>query len=130
VAGREKEQCVRLALLGLWHRQQKTYPSPKQKFPEQVPEHFKIVPLPNKIISWLTSMLQRLPVKEQLRAKRMTTNIGLGIDGSSTLNPLESTMACFLMTSPSHNEPFSLEHLPLLCGRGDFRDQLMIPWLR
>jgi hypothetical protein len=102
----------------------------QQKFPEQVPEHFTIVPLPNEIVSWLTSTLQKLPVKEQLREKRMTTNIALGADGPSTSSPLESTMTSSSTTSPSPNEPFSLERLPWLCGRGDFRDQLMIPWLR
>ena len=34
--------------------------------PSQVPSHFKIVPLPNKISSWLTLILLRVPVKEQL----------------------------------------------------------------
>jgi hypothetical protein len=32
--------------------------------PEQVPSHFKVVPVPNEIISWLTSVLQKLPVRE------------------------------------------------------------------
>jgi len=33
--------------------------------PSQVPPHFKIVHLPNKIISWLTSLLLRLPQKKE-----------------------------------------------------------------
>ena len=32
--------------------------------PVQLPDHFKIVPLANKIVSCLTSLLQKLPVKE------------------------------------------------------------------
>ena len=102
----------------------------KQKFPPQVPEHFKIVPLPNEIVSWLISTLQKLPVKEQLQEKRITTNIDLGTDGLNTPNLSESTTTISSMNSPSHNEPFSLERLPWLCGRGDFWDQLMIPWLQ
>jgi hypothetical protein len=35
--------------------------------PEQVPEHFEIVPLPNEIASWVTSLLLRLPRKMQLQ---------------------------------------------------------------
>ena len=31
--------------------------------PSQIPDHFKIVPLPREISSWLISLLQRLPVK-------------------------------------------------------------------
>jgi hypothetical protein len=33
----------------------------------QLPQHFQIVPLSNKISLWLTLLLQKLPVKEQLR---------------------------------------------------------------
>jgi hypothetical protein len=32
--------------------------------PHQVPNHFRIVPLPNEIVSWLILMLSKLPVKE------------------------------------------------------------------
>ena len=35
--------------------------------PSQVLSHFEIVPLPKEIVSWLTSLLQKLPVKEQLQ---------------------------------------------------------------
>ena len=35
--------------------------------PSKIPDHFEIVPLPKEISSWLISLLQRLPVKEQLR---------------------------------------------------------------
>jgi hypothetical protein len=35
--------------------------------PSQIPEHFVIQPLPNKITSWLTALLIRLPVKLQLQ---------------------------------------------------------------
>ena len=46
--------------------------------PSQIPDHFKIVPLPSEISSWLASLLQRLPVKEQLREN--TRGPGLGVD--------------------------------------------------
>ena len=35
--------------------------------PSHIPDHFKIVPLPSEISSWLTSLLHILPVKENLR---------------------------------------------------------------
>ncbi len=35
--------------------------------PSQIPAHFEIQPLPNKINLWLTALLLRLPAKEQLR---------------------------------------------------------------
>ena len=31
--------------------------------PSQVPDHFEISPLPKEIVSWLTSLLLRMPVK-------------------------------------------------------------------
>ena len=49
--------------------------------PTQIPDHFKIVPLPGEISSWLTSLLQRLPVKEQLRERHTRTKLGSGQDG-------------------------------------------------
>ena len=48
--------------------------------PSEIPDHFKIVPLPSKIFSWITSLLQRLPVKEQLRERHTRTNLGRGQD--------------------------------------------------
>ena len=41
----------------------------KSCVPSQLPKHFKIVPPPRKISSWLTSLLLKLPVKEQLQEK-------------------------------------------------------------
>jgi hypothetical protein len=38
----------------------------RETCPSQLPQHFQIVPLPNKISLWLTSLLQKLPMKEQL----------------------------------------------------------------
>jgi hypothetical protein len=38
-----------------------------------MPEHFEIVQLPQEIVSWLTALLLRLPVKEQLRKRRSRT---------------------------------------------------------
>ena len=38
--------------------------------PNQVHSHFKIVPFPSKISSWLTSLLLMLPVNEQYKEAR------------------------------------------------------------
>jgi hypothetical protein len=34
-------------------------------FPSQLPKRFEIVTLPNRIVFWMISLLQRLPLKEQ-----------------------------------------------------------------
>jgi hypothetical protein len=41
--------------------------------PQQVPENFELRSLPNEIVSWLTSLLQMLPVKPQLQEKHTRT---------------------------------------------------------
>jgi hypothetical protein len=32
--------------------------------PSQIPSHFRIVPLPSKITSWLIALLQKLPMNQ------------------------------------------------------------------
>ena len=49
--------------------------------PSQMPKHFKIVPLPAEISSFLISVLQKLPVKKQLQERHTVTKIGRGPDG-------------------------------------------------
>jgi hypothetical protein len=98
--------------------------------PEQVPDHFQKVPLPNEIVSWLTALLLKMPVKEQLRERRSRTKIGLGEDGKSTPIQSESEMTSSLTDSPSQTESSSWEPLPWLCVKGDFRSELMLPWLK
>jgi len=95
-----------------------------------MPSHFKIVPLPNEISSWLTSLLRKLPVKEQLRERHTRTKLGRGGDGSNGASQLDSTMTSTLTTSQDINESNSLEPLPWLCGKHNFQERLMIPWLK
>jgi hypothetical protein len=100
------------------------------KFPEQVPEHFEIVPLPSEIVSWLTSLLLRLPVKKQLQERHTTTRIELSEDGTSILNQLGSKKILTSIPSPDTNETSLLVRSPWLYVRGDLWDQLMVPWLQ
>ncbi len=53
-------------------------------FPSQLPPLFQEVPLPNEIESWLTSLLLRLPAKEQLREPHTKTRREPNDDGWST----------------------------------------------
>ena len=98
--------------------------------PSQMPSHFKIVPLPNEILSWLTALLQSLTVKKQLRERHKRTKIGRSPDGSSTQNQSVSAQTSSSMDSLAHNASSSWELLPWLCERGDFRDRLMRSWLK
>ncbi len=44
----------------------------------QIPSSFTIVPLPNEIVLWLISLLQRLPVNKLFREEHMPTKHSLG----------------------------------------------------
>ena len=50
----------------------------------QLPDCFKIVPLSNKTSLWLTSLLLKLPVKEQLQERHMRTKLGCGADSENS----------------------------------------------
>jgi hypothetical protein len=52
--------------------------------PSQLPRHFKIVPLPRKVTSWLTLLLLWLPVKPQLVETHTRTTLGRGSATSNT----------------------------------------------
>ncbi len=58
----------------------------------QVPQNIQIVLLPNKISYWLTSTLQQLPVKEQLREEHKQTKLVHENGGKLMDTPLESAM--------------------------------------
>ena len=98
--------------------------------PAQLPDRFEIVPLPNAIVSWLISLLQRMPVKEQLREKHTRTKIGRCPDGSNTASPSASKGMYFSMVSPGGKESGSWEPLPWLSIKEDFRHNIMGSWLR
>jgi hypothetical protein len=96
--------------------------------PSQIPNHFEILPMPNKIISWLTALLHRLPEKPHLFEKHTRTKLGRGTNGQATtsgsaLPTLSST------ASPSMHESSYLEPLPWLCGKQDFHKNFMLNWL-
>jgi hypothetical protein len=67
--------------------------------PSQLPQRFQIVPLPNKISSWLTSLLQRLSVKQQLWEAHTRTMLGCGTNSPSTLEPSASAKTYSLTPS-------------------------------
>lgn len=98
--------------------------------PEQMPKCFEIVQLPKEIVSWLTALLLRLPVKKQLRERHTRTKIGRSADGSNTQNQSASDTTSSSMDLDATQRSDSWERLPWLYERGDFRDQLMTAWLK
>ena len=99
-------------------------------FPSQLPQHFKIVPLPKEISSWLTSSLQKLPVKEQLQETHTRAKLDHGDDTYCTSNRSDSDMMSTSTPLQEPNEIGSCALSPWLCGRRGFQDQLMTNWLK
>jgi hypothetical protein len=97
--------------------------------PSQVPNSLKIVPLPNKIESWMTLLLQQLPENPRLKEVHTMTTLGRGKDGCPTATPQDSQVMSSSLISPNSKEPtFSAVSL-WLSVTGDFHDQVMLPWL-
>jgi hypothetical protein len=97
--------------------------------PSQIPSHFRIVPLPSKITSWLIALLQKLPVNQHFNKVHMQSKLGRGNNGASTTNALGTT-ASSSNISHNINESKSSEPLPWLCKKDGFWDQLMTDWLK
>jgi hypothetical protein len=87
-------------------------------FSQQMPVHFKISPLPNKINSWLILLLQHLPVNKLLQEEHMTTNLAHGPNGKSSASQLDMETSSWI-ASASKSKSSYLEHLPWLSGVGD-----------
>ncbi len=98
--------------------------------PSQVPPHFKIVPLPSEIISWLTLLLQRLPQKPESAEEHMRTTLGCGPATPNTATASASTETISLIECPDSTELLSWGLSPWLYVKGDFRDRVMVPWLK
>jgi hypothetical protein len=98
--------------------------------PEQVPDHFKIAPLPNEIVSWVTSLLQKLPQKQQLHEQHSRTKLGRGGDGP--IGATKSGSGTNPSLTPSHQtkelDYSGASRRP--SAKDVFHQSLMGPWLR
>ena len=91
--------------------------------PSQLPQHFKIVPLPNKSASWLTLLLLPLPVKQHLVKTHLTTKLGRGIATQSTATASDSETTSSSRTCPKHTESKSSEVLLWLYIKDDYWEE-------
>lgn len=98
-------------------------------FPSQVPENFRIVPLPNEIVSWMTSLLLTLPVKEQYREAHTPTKLGHGDVGLPTATLWDSLTTPTLQVSTDNKKLKYSEPSETLSEKADIRESLQIPWL-
>ncbi len=101
----------------------------RHNFPSQIPSRFEIVPLPNEIVLWLTSLLQQLPVNERFREEHMPTTNSPGIGGPSTAIPLAWRQTSSSTDSVASIASESSEHLLSQCETEDFQARLKLPWV-
>jgi hypothetical protein len=98
-------------------------------FPEQMQANFQIFPLPKEISSWLTSLLQQLPVSAQLQERHTTTGLVLGDDGKNGASPSAATTSTSI-DSANLKGIFCSEHLPWLSEREGSRKIALTHWLK
>jgi hypothetical protein len=72
--------------------------------PSQLPEHFRIVPLPNKITLWLTLLLLWLPVKPGLAEEHTKMTLGRETATSTIVTASDLEEIISLTTSPNNRE--------------------------
>jgi hypothetical protein len=125
-----KSNNVLDALLRDWHRNKEELTFILcSHFPKQMPENFRVSPLPSKINSWLTSVLRQLPVSKQLREQHMTTGLELGSGGGNITSPLD-VMTLILTGSVRSSEISCWELLPWLSGKAGSRKIALNHWLK
>ena len=125
-----KQNNVADALSREWHRSNDELTFILHSlFPNQMPVHFEISPLPKEISSWLTSLLQQLPVSEQLREEHTTAKLAPGDDGQPTASPSDAEISTWT-PSLDTSESSCSAHLRWLSGKEDSRGIAMKHWLR
>jgi hypothetical protein len=92
--------------------------------PSQIPSTFKIVPLPNKIVCWVTLLLQKLPVQKRYREVHTKTTLGRGDGGKNIASRQGSEKISSLRNSKKKIEATSSVLLPWLYVKGDLATML------
>jgi hypothetical protein len=112
-----KRNNVADALSREWQRTNKSLTSILcSLFPNQMPDHIKILPIPSKISCWLISLLQRLPVSERLQEEHTTAKLEHGNVGQRTTSPLDVQTFLWIDSHKMSKFPCSV-HLQWLSER-------------
>jgi hypothetical protein len=87
----ERRNNVADALSREWQRTNKNLTSIlRSLFPNQMPNHFKILQIPSEISCWLISLLQQSPVSKWLREEHKTAKLEHGGIGQHTASQLDT----------------------------------------
>jgi hypothetical protein len=94
-----------------------------------MPENFRISPLPKEISSWMTSLLQQLPMSEQLRERHTTTGLALGDDGKNGAS-LSDARTSILISAARLSEIFYSAPLQWLSEKDGSCSIALMHWLK
>ncbi len=98
-------------------------------FPNQMPDHFKILPIPRDISCWLISLLQQLPMSKQLQKEHTMAKLEHGNVGQHTASPLDARTFSWIDSHEMSKFPCS-EHLQWLSEKDDSCRIAMGCWLK
>ena len=96
--------------------------------PSQMPSSFEISPLPQKIESYVLSMLERLPESLQTRERHTFSKIYLGRDGHSSFNPSTWKETHSSLDFQVKRKTSSPQHLQKQSDDEIIQEELLIPW--
>ena len=119
-----------LSLTWWWQNRQWTHLHSKKMLPWTGTKDFKIVPLLKEIVLLLTSVLQTLPVREQLCKEHTRTKLGRGTDGVSMQSRVDLMTILTLITANNTSGLECLEDSPKPYKRKDSQVVHMKPWPR
>jgi hypothetical protein len=118
------------ALSQKWQRTNKKFISIlRSLFPNQMPDHFEILPIPSKISCWLISLLQQLPVSKWLREEHTTVKLKHGNVGQHTASPLDAQTFSWINSHEMSTFPCSV-HLQWLSEKDNSCRIAMRCWLK
>jgi hypothetical protein len=118
------------ALSQEWQRTNKNHTSIlRSVFPNQMPNHFKILQIPSKISCWLISLLQQLPVSKRLREEHTTAKLEHGNVGQHTVSPLDAQTFSWINSHKMSEFP-CLVHLQRLSEKDNSHGIATRCWLK
>ncbi len=98
-------------------------------FPNQMPDHFKILPIPRDISCWLISLLQQSSMSKQLQEEHTTVKLEHGNVGHHTASPLNAQTFSWIDSHEMSKFPCS-EHLQWLSEKDNSCGIAMRCWLK
>ncbi len=125
-----KRNNVADALSQEWHRTNKNLTSILHSlFPNQMPDHFEILPVPSEISCWLISLLQQSPMSGQLWEEHTTMKLKHGNVGQHTVSLSDAQTFSWINSHKMSEFPCSV-HLQWLSEKDNSRRIAMMCWLK